>query len=501
MKSLHFTIAKNVIANLVRGGASAIVALALPHFLVKSLDHDRFAAWALLLQIAAYATYLDFGVQTAVSRFVARYMELGDERRRNSLVSTALAFLIVAAVLAVAIFGVIVWSLPHFFPGVPAHLLTELRYAVLIMGVGASCLLPLSTFSGVLVGLHRNEHVALAIGGSRLLGAIIVVFAARQTTSLLVFGACIAGLNLLGGAVQVLSAKHLLPSLQIRWSCIQRTSAVELGKFCTGLTVWSISMFLVTGVGVTIVGTVDFQAVGYYSVAAALVTVFSGANSAVCSAFITPVAALHASRLNDRIRTLVITATRANTFANLLVTTVMFMSGHFILRMWVGEIYARQALPILELLMVGNAVRLIANPYASMLIATGQQRHGIAQGLVESLTNLGSSIIGALWLGPIGVAWGTVIGAICVVIWTCVVTLKRATEISLSRWSFVFEGIIRPFICTLPLVLFSTTMHCPMSLQSAELLGVCALLTGILTSRFGKVLPTSQWLRKRFFTG
>jgi O-antigen/teichoic acid export membrane protein len=501
MKRLRFTIVKNVIANLIRGGASAIVALALPHFLVKSLDHDRFAAWALMLQIAAYATYLDFGVQTAVARFVARYMELGDEKRRDSLISTALAFLIAAAILAIAIFSVIVWRLPHFFPGVPAHLLTELRSAVLVMGVGASCLLPLSTFSGVLVGLHRNEHVALAIGGSRLLGAIIVVvLAARQTTSLLVLGACIAVINLLGGTIQVMAAKYLLPSLRLSWSNVQRSSATELGKFCAGLTVWSISMLLVTGLGITIVGIVDFQAVGYYSVAASFVTIFSGANGTVCSAFIAPVAALHASKQNDRIRTLVIAATRVNTFANLLATTAIFMFGHSFLRVWVGESYARQALPILELLMVGNAVRLIANPYASMLIATGQQRHGIAQGLVESLTNLGSSIVGAILVGPIGVALGTVIGALCVVIWTCVVTLKRATEITISRGCFVFEGIIRPFICTLPLVLFSTTMHRPMSLQSAALLGVCILLTGILTGSYGKVLPTSQWLRKRFST-
>lgn len=494
MKRLRFTIVKNVIANLIRGGASAVVALALPHFLVKSLDHDKFAAWALMLQISAYATYLDFGVQSAIARFVARYMELGDQRRRDSLISTALVFLTTAAVLAIVIFGLIVWRLPHFFPEVPAHLLTELQHAVLIMGIGASCLLPLSTFSGVLIGLHRNEHVALAIGGSRLLGAIIVVLAARQTTSLLVLGECIAGANLLGGAVQVLAAKRLLPSLRLRWTYVQRTTGAELLRFCAGLTAWSISMFLVTGLDVTIVGTVDFQAVGYYSVAASLVTLFAGANGAVCSAFMTPVAALHASGEVDRIRDLTLTITRLNTFANLILTSGMLLFGYLFLRVWVGESYATPAVTIVDILVVANAVRLIANPYASVLIATGQQRLGIAQGVVEGVTNLFASIVGAIWLGAVGVAWGTLVGAICGIAWTCALTVKWASEIPLGRWSFAFEGIVKPILCTLPITICAITIH-NRSLDRADsvlAVIVCAGLTYLFAIKVGRIVTQSS---------
>jgi O-antigen/teichoic acid export membrane protein len=459
MKRLRFTIIKNMIANLVRGGASAVVAFALPHFLVKSLDHDRFAAWALMLQIAAYATYLDFGVQTAVARFVARYTELGDERRRNSLICTALVFLTAAAILAIATFGVVVWRLPRFFPGIPAHLLVELRYAVWIMGAGASCLLPVSTFSGVLIGLHRNEHVALAIGGSRLLGAVIVVLAAHQTTSLLVLGTCIATLNLIGGAAQIVAAKHLLPSLKLRWKYVQTTSAAELGRFCAGLTAWSFSMLLITGLDVTIVGTVDFHAVGYYSISASLITMFAGANGAICNAFMTPVAALHASGEKNRIQRFILTTTRMNTFANLIVTSVIFLFGHLFLRVWVGETYAAPASKITDILVVANSIRLIGNPYATVLIATGQQRLGIAQGVVEGLTNLIASIMGALWLGAAGVAWGTLVGAICGVAWLCLLTVNWASEIPIKRRIFAVEGIIRPILCTLPVIICSAIIH------------------------------------------
>jgi O-antigen/teichoic acid export membrane protein len=466
MKRLRFTIIKNAIANLIRGGASAMVALALPHFLVKCLDHDRFAAWSLMLQIAAYATYLDFGLQTAVARFVARYNELGEEYQRDSLINSALVFLTAAAVLAIAIFGIITWRLPHFFPGIPVHLLTELRYSVLIMGVGASCLLPFSAFSGVLIGLHRNEHVALAIGGSRLLGAIIVVLAARQTNSLLILGACISVFNLLGGIVQVFVTKRLLPSLRLRWTNLQRATAVELGKFCAGLTAWSLSMFLVTGVSVTIVGIVDFQAVGYYSVAASLVTLFAGANSSICSAFLTPVAALHASGENNRIRSLILTTTCLNTFINLIVMSGMILFGRFFLRLWVGEAYAAPAETIVDILVVGNTIRLIGNPFAWALVATGQQQLGIAQGVIEGVGNLIISVLGAMCFGVLGVAWGTVAGAVCGVVWMCLLTVKWASQTQLGRGAFAFEGIVKPVLCALPIIICTVIIH-PSSLDNA----------------------------------
>jgi O-antigen/teichoic acid export membrane protein len=487
MRRIRFTVIKNAIANVARGGAAAFVALALPHFLVRTLDHDRFAAWSLLLQIAAYASYLDFGLQTAVARFLAQYMERGEEQRKDWLISTALALLSCAAVVALLVMSAVVWQLPNLFHGVPAPLLSELRLAVLLLGGSAALLLPFSTFSGVLVGLHRNEFVALAIGGSRIAGAVAVLLAARRTHSLIALAACIAIANLAGGLIQVVAVRWLLPSLRLSYSCVRKAMAGELGRYCGGLTVWSFGMFLVCGLDVTIVGHFDFGAVGYYSIAASLITFFSGMNTAICSALMTPVAALHASGQIDRIRKLILKATRLNTFFNLFATVFMLLCGPLLLRLWVGAAYALQALPIVEILMIANAIRLVANPYASALIATDQQKHGIAQGIVEGPINLVSSVLLASWLGPVGVAIGTLIGAVCVLIWVCTVTLKRVTEPTLGRWCFVREGIVRPLACTLPVLLAASALyHRSVNVVWSAVLMISTALTCFLISEYGQ---------------
>src|SRR5438552_510893 len=106
--NLKRIVIKNASANLLRLVGAGIVALLLPPFLVRMLPKDVYGAWALLLQLTLYVGYLDFGIQTAVARFVAHTTELGDFEQRDGIVSTALIMLSGAAILGVLLTIVLV---------------------------------------------------------------------------------------------------------------------------------------------------------------------------------------------------------------------------------------------------------------------------------------------------------------------------------------------------------------------------------------------------------
>src|SRR6185437_14458061 len=181
LKRLAVTVAKNVLANIVRGSASAAVALVLPHYLTHDLSVERYSAWVLMLQIAAWSNYLDFGLQTAVARYVAQAIERNDTKLRDRVISTALILLCAAGAVALLLASVVVWKMPQLFSNAPHELLGELRGGVMVLSAVAALQLPLSTFTGILIGLHRNEYPAIAIGGSRLLGAFGVLVLVRHT--------------------------------------------------------------------------------------------------------------------------------------------------------------------------------------------------------------------------------------------------------------------------------------------------------------------------------
>lgn len=485
MKRLRFVVIKNSAANVVRGGASSIVALTLPYFLAKKLNTDRYAAWVLMLQIAAYANYLDFGVQTAVARFSAQAIEGGDKDELNRIASSAFRLLALAGLLTMVLSLAVIGLLPWLFPKAPIILRSELRAGVFLLSASATMLLPLSTFSGVLIGLHRNEYPALAIGITRLLGAGSVVLILPFTHSLVWLALCIGGFNLIGGLVQLAICRRLLPNLHLHLVGAAARIKPEILHYCGSLTVLNLAMLLVGGLDVTIVGFFVFSAAGYYALAATAVGFLTGISSSVFTALLAPMAVLQKRQETARIRQLVLNSSRLGEYAFLLLITMTLLQGKSLLTLWVGEEYALQAFPILIVLICAQAVRLMGTGFSIALLATGQQLQGVVGAMVEGIVNLLVSIVAVFYLGPIGGAWGTVIGSICGVSWLAFYTMRKVKEIQIPSGEFLTEVGLRPLICFLPLLLVAV-LHLNRGISMLYvLLGLVATLA--LLGNFGEI--------------
>jgi len=109
----------------------------------------------------------------------------------------------------------------------------------------------------------------------------------------------------------------------------------------------------------------------------------------------------------------------------LLLVVAAALFGHAMLRLWVGEAYATRALPVLIILAAAQTIRLAAAPYCLMLIAAGEQNKGIPSGAIEAAVNLMASVWLGYTMGYIGVAWGTLIGAVAGIIAMLVYTVPR----------------------------------------------------------------------------
>src|SRR3954451_25379158 len=158
---LHWRFAKNAIAKLGSGSAAAIIALVLPPVLIRHMTPASYAAWVLTLQVVAYVAYLDFGLQTAVGRYIAFANEKKDATWRDGIFSTAFAGLAFAALLGISVMLVIAAAARHVFPAVPAALLAPMRIAMLIVGASVALGLPASAWNGVFVGLQGYENPAI----------------------------------------------------------------------------------------------------------------------------------------------------------------------------------------------------------------------------------------------------------------------------------------------------------------------------------------------------
>ncbi len=444
-------ILKNAIANVMRGMAAAAVAVVLPPFLTRALSAEAYGAWALVLQFSAYVGYFDFGLQTAVARFVAHSTESKDWNKRNSIASTAGVMLGIAALLAIIATLVLVFALPHVFQNVTPTVYRQMRIALLLVTGSMAIGLPISVLHGIFVGLQRNELSAIVISGSKLAAALAIVVAAMHGYGLPTLGVITACANLGAYAATYALYRASVSDIRIRFKLFSLRIGKELLSYCYSLTIWSVSLLLVSGLDLTLVGIFDYSAVANYAVASSLVVFLAGLQNAVFSALMPAAAALDARGDAVSLGRMLISSTRYSTFLVLLTGIPLMLYGRSFLNLWVGPIYAEHAVWLLRALVLANIIRLSVAPYAVILIATGQQRLATVSPLVEGTINLIASVIGAKLFGAIGVAIGTLIGAVFCVLANYVYNMPRTTSLRFRFPEYLRDAIVMPAGCVLAL--------------------------------------------------
>lgn len=491
-------VVKNAASNVVRGGASAIVALLLPPFLTRSMSPEAFGAWSLVLQLSAYVSYLDFGIQTAIARFVAHCSERGDAEHRDKIVSTALACLAASGCIALMGLLLLAFLLPRIFHHLQAGLVFDVRVALLLVGGSLSIGLPSSVFTGVFVGLQRNELPAAVIGGSRLLSALLLVLVVRNGGGIPTMAIVLSLANLSSYGVQYLLyrrlASSLNPTMHISLHRVSREAARELFDYCLSLTMWGIGMLLVTGLDLTIVGIYRFNQVAYYAVAATAVTFLAGLFGAIFGAMGSTAAVVHARGNRAELGRLVVVSTRMGTILLLGTGLPLILFAPWVLRLWVGPDYARNTTLLLQILVAANVIRICVTPYVLAMIGSGEQRRVILTPLLEGITNLIFSVLLAHYFGALGVALGTLIGAVVGVAGNIFYNMPRTREIEVSIREYVWDAILRPGLCFAPFVIATYLWRI---LPSASLRGACVTATSLATILlFWQVALTTEERRR-----
>jgi O-antigen/teichoic acid export membrane protein len=446
-------VCKNGLANVGRGSTAALVAIGVAPFLTRKMSPESYGAWALILQLSAYTGYFDFGVQTAVGRFVAHATECADDRHRDEIASTSMLMLVMSMAISIIMVIIIAWQWPHLFHKIPSYIDQQARMALVLVGCSLAIGLPVSVFSGIFIGFQRNEIPALVIGVSRIIAACLLVLIVWGGGNLIMMGAALGLVNLGSYVVQYGIYRKIASSIRLSSSLISRNAVLELLDYCSSLTIWSFATLLVTGLDTVLVGIFDFHSLPYYVVAATLITFVLGLQNALFGALIPEAAILDARKGTPELGQMLVSATRYGLFLLLASGVPLIIMTRSILSIWVGANYAEHTTIILRVLVVANIIRLSAVPYARLLIGTGEQRLVKISPLVEGSSNLLVSVVAGTFMGALGVAIGTLVGSVIGILCNFVYNMPRTQKIIVDRWVYFKDGLLRPLVCSVPLLL------------------------------------------------
>lgn len=403
---------RNVGASLARVGANAVMALVLPAYLTHRLPVSVYGAWVLILQIGAYVYVLDFGIQTAISKFVAEFEAKGRDLDAGRYASAGLGLMSLAAMIGVVLTGILAWLVPHLFQKMPPSLYSDVRISILLIGFSLSLSLVSSVFSAVFMGLQRYSiPMAIAIANKAMctIAVLAVVFLHGSLTAM---AAATALVNIGTGFVQFLFWKRFISRIPVRFGLIEPKIVKQMSGYCSILAIWSAAMLCISGLDLTIVGHYDFPHTAYYAIASSPNNLFLMILSAALGPLLPVTSALSAKRGPQEMGRLLLRATEYMAALLLVSGVAMLIFAYPVLKLWVGRDYAIHAIPILRFLIVANVIRNLCAPYSTMVVAVGRQKAATAASIVEAAVNLGSSLYLAMHLGAVGVAIGTLLGAL-----------------------------------------------------------------------------------------
>jgi O-antigen/teichoic acid export membrane protein len=426
-------LSRNALASASRVIANSLVLLFLPICLTHWMSVARYAAWVLILQLGAYVLFLDLGIQTGVAKFVAQYVERRDLDGASRSASAGMAIMLAAAMLGVLLTFGLVWQIPKLLGAMPTDLYRDVRLSMLLIGLSQSIGLVGSVFSAIFFGLQRYTiPIAIAILNRSLFAAAVIVVAYFRG-SLWAMGMAGAAVTLFTGLLQYMAWKRSASFVRVRLRLIQSSALKEMMQYCSVLAVWSGAMLCISGLDIVLVGHYEFSQTGYYSIATLPNSLMITLLTAVLSPLIPAASALRTRRTAIEMGEMLIRTARYSSLFLLLCGMPLIVCGQLILHLWVGPAYAQHTLMYLRILVIANLIRYAFAPYATMIVALGRQKAATASCVLEASVNLAASLFLARQFGAIGVAYGTLLGAVVGVSVHYLISMRRTqSQIDLS---------------------------------------------------------------------
>jgi O-antigen/teichoic acid export membrane protein len=420
-------------SNLVRVLLSMLVSLVLPPFLVHRMAPPEYSAWVLILQLSNYVYMLDLGMQTAIGKFVAEYDAKGDREASHHLVSTSFTILTVAAAIGSAAIAVMVWSVPQLFHQMPAALVPQVRISLLAVGLSTAVTLPFGVFLSTFTGLQQYVFPTIVATVSRVGSAAVLIVL----------------LLMHGGLVQL--ALVYAGRVDFSFLFFHRRSAIQLAKYGSVMSIWTLAMFFVSGLDIVIVGHYQYKDTGFYAIANGAANFMLTVVASVFGPLVPAVSSMQAGTTPSRIGDICIRMTRYCALLLCVLGLPLVFGGYPLLSLWVGKRYAAQSAFYLAVLVLGNVVRQLVLPYILIVVATGKQHLATIAAIAEAAVNIVVSIWLVQRIGAVGVAAGTLVGAFVSFSVHLLVSMRYTQPtILVSRWRFLVQGVLRPLIVVVP---------------------------------------------------
>ncbi len=414
------------------GIISLIASIALLPLVFTTVGVGQYGAWLFLISLVQYFYYGDLGVGLAVIHFSSRARGGDTSKSLDSLLSTAVAWSGIAAIVC----------LPIFAFSAHAYLSRDSVSDVLPSGAGLALVI-LSSIAVAVIAVRPYNAVLIGVGGFVTERKFQFVGLALRIIGTLV--ACVGFNSLIGvalaetlalvvptlGAAIVVSKKKIA---NLKFSQMSIDTWREMTSYSVRSIASTLASLAAVQGGTIVAGLLGTpSSVSYYNAALRVYLGIRNVGQWCTAPFQTTLSRTYVKSA-DTANAVV----RSATFGTLLLVasaaTGVWLVSDWLIRTWLGSnVPASEIATTLNILLIGLVIFSLHGPLATASASSGRPGLFFPLQLAWAVSGAALSYIFGLRAGIIGVAWGMVIPLIIIEPLHFLVA-KRSLGIDLRKW-------------------------------------------------------------------
>jgi O-antigen/teichoic acid export membrane protein len=379
----------NTVWNWMSVAVSLAAALLVPPLLIWRLGDEAYGMWALVFSTVEYYTLLDFGIRSAVVKYVAHDWALGEGEQLNRTLNTAFWYLAFIAATLIVLTIVAAPRTASIFQ-IEAGMEAAFVYMVFITGVTWAIGMVFLCFSACLEAVQRfdlSNRIQIIANISRT--ALILVLLQTGFGLPAIVTAAVAA-RLVQCAMLWRAFKQRFPSFRWDVSAIDRTTFVRLFTFGFHTVPGTLgNLLLLQGPAIVIGRWLPERFVGYYALPWRLL--FAGLDLVYRLAYVTNARGSELIARGER-AALVRLGVQANRYGLMVfMPAAVFLGvyGDALFRAWLTPQFAAASSPLLLIFLVAAVLADAAqSSSSSMLYALAKHRVYAQALLVESIVSI-----------------------------------------------------------------------------------------------------------------
>ena len=384
-------------------------------WMIKKIGVSDYGLYSLIISFISYFI-MDFGLSSAIQRFIAKYRAEGNEDRVAKMVGlTTRVYLIIDTVILLVLF-VLYFFIANIFTGLTPEEIERLKGLYIIAGCFSVLTFMFKPMAGAMMAFEYfvEERVLEMVNK---VGVVLLVCVA------LAFGADVYALVLINGAVSLITSalkffvfRHK-SKLKVHWSFFDKDELKSIFSF----SMWTFGSSLAQRMRLSLVPTIlgilsNSQEIAFFALGMSLEGMVFTFSNGINGLFLPRVSRMAVSQKREDILNLMIKVGRIQLFIFGLIFSGFIIFGSSFLNLWVGSDFTSVYYIVIFLIM-SNMVSLSQSIANDLVYVENRVRDTASRVFITSIVGLIIACLLAHQYGAVGCAIGTGVGLCLYIIW------------------------------------------------------------------------------------